>query len=879
MSLWRHLSRGLRNLRNRSRRDQDAADEVTHYLDELVREGVQRGLTEHEALREARLTLGGETQVREQVRGYGWERAVESFLADLRYAWRGLAGNPGFSLVAAVTLAIGIGSTTTIFSAMNPILFDTLPYPDAGRIRTIVETWPDGSRDQGTYGMYRGLTDGTRSFDAFTVFRPWRPALTGGAEPERLDGQRVSAEYFRVLGVRPLLGRDFTEADDRPGSASVAIISDALWRDRFAGDLAVVGRTVMLSDAAYLVIGVMPPGFENVPAPAAHVWTPLQYDMTDDRAWARHLTMLGRLRGDVRPDVAAMELNTAGERVVREQRPPTYNDGVTWQAPSLQEDMTRGVRPALFALLGAVGLVLVLACVNVMNLLLARSVRRRDEFTVRTALGAGRGRLIRQVLTESLLLAIIGGALGVVVALLGVRALVALSPAELPRLHAIAVSPAALFFAFTVTTLAGLAFGIVPALQAAGREGRSLAVGAGRTLGGRHRRLRSTLVVVQVALALVLLIGSGLLLRSMQRLFAEPPGFDATNVMTVQIQASPLRFAERGATVRFFEDVLDAVRNIPGVEDAASTSQLPLSGDHIMYGVHFEPGLAQRADEDRGGAFRYAVSPNYMAAMGIPLRSGRLFTPADRGDALPVAILNESFARRLFPDTDPLGQRLRMGPPDGPLYTVVGIVGDVKQLSLAGGAPAAVYTPASQWIFEDNVISLVVRGRVDVGTLVPAIRAAVWSVDPDQPVVRVATMQHLLAASAAERRFALVIFQCFALAALLLTATGIYGMLSGSVAERTREIGLRSAVGATQGQIVVMVLGQGLRLTLLGIAIGLAGAVAGSRLIEAMLYDVSRLDVATYAGVALLLTVVSLLACAMPAWRATRIDPAIALRG
>lgn len=877
MSLFRQLTRGLANLTHRSEADQDIADEVAHYVEQLTREGLSRGLTESEARRAARLEVGGETQMREQVRGYGWERMVESFFEDLRYGWRGLRGSPGFTGVAVVTLAVGIGGTTAIFSAVNPILFETLPYPDADRIRVIAETYGDGTPSDATFGMYRGFADASSSFDAISVYRSWQPTLTDGRRPERLDGQRVSAGYFQVLGVPPVRGRDFQDADDRAGSANVVIISDGLWRQRFDSDPSVVGRPMLLDDESHTVIGVMPAGFENVPAPSATVWAPLKYDMSEGRAWGHHLGMVGRLGAGRRAAEAIAELNTIGQRIVREQGPPTYAEGVSWSAPSLQEEVTRGARPGLLAVLGAVLLVLMIACVNVANLLLARSANRRPELALRAALGAGRSRLIRQLLTESLLLAAIGGALGVGVALLGVRGLVALGPAELPRLEAIAVDPAVLLFAFAITTLAGLACGLVPAVRAAGHDRRDLQGGSRGAIGGRHRRVRSALVVVQVALALVLLTGSGLLLRSMQQLFSVSPGFEAADLVTMQIQASRHRFAEDGATNRFFADVLDAVRRVPGVTDAALTSQLPLSGDHDSYGVHFESSPPQRPDDDRG-AFRYAVSPNYMAVMGIPLRAGRMFTEEDHADAPRVAVINESFARRQLAGLDPIGQRLRIGPLDGPPYTIVGVVGDVRQLSLAAGVPDAVYTTASQWRFEDNVMSLVVRGRDDVATLVPAVREAVWSVDGDQPVVRVARISELVAASAAQRRFALVLFQVFALAALLLAAAGIYGLLSGSVAERTREIGLRSAVGASRARIVALVLGRGARLTLLGIAIGLATAAAASRVIDTMLYGVSRLDVATYLGVAMLLAAVSLIACAAPAWRAARIEPASALR-
>lgn len=876
MRPWRALARGIATLRNRRAADEDIADEVAHYLEQLTREGVARGLTEPDARRAARVELGGEAQVREQVRSFGWENIIGSCLEDLRYAGRRLTGSPGFTAVAVVTLALGIGGTMAIFSAVNPILFRTLPYPDAERVRQIVETWRDGSRADATFGMYRGFADNAGSFDAFSVYRAWQPTITGGDRPDRLEGQRVSAQYFRVLGVAPVHGRAFADADDRAGSPKVVIISYPFWRQRLGGGADAIGRYLTLDGDSYAIIGVMPAGFENVLSPAADLWTTLKYDLSEGRAWGHHLGMVARLRPGVDAAEAVAELNGIGARVVREQRPPTYEAGVEWTVPSLQSEITRGVRPALLAVLGAVVLLLLLACVNVTNLLLARGANRRAEFALRAALGAPRTRLIRQLLTESLLLAVVGGVVGVVVATAGVRALVALSPADLPRLDAIALDPATLAFGFAITVLTGVAFGLVPAIRSAGHEHGDLHQGVRRVISGRGR-VRSALVVMQLALALVLLTGSGLLLRSMQRLFAVSPGFDASGLLTMQIHTSGHRFADDSATFRFFAEALDAVQQQPAVTSAALTSQLPLSGDHDAYGVHFVSSPTQEPHEDRS-AFRYAVSPNYIAVMGIPLRAGRTFGPDDRAGAPLVALISESLARRRFPGEDPVGQRLRIGPPDGPPYTVIGVVGDVKQMSLAGGAPDAVYTTASQWRFADNVMSLVIRARDDPAALAPSVRGAVWSVDSDQPVVRVAVMTDLLAASAAQRRFSLILFQAFALTALLLAAAGTYGMLAGSVGDRTREIGLRSAVGATRAGIIRMVLSHGLKLVIFGIALGLTGAAAASRVIEVMLYDVSPLDPATYAGVVAVLTTVALLACAVPAWRAARIDPAITLR-
>jgi putative ABC transport system permease protein len=542
---------------------------------------------------------------------------------------------------------------------------------------------------------------------------------------------------------------------------------------------------------------------------------------------------------------------------------------------ALQDDIAGGIKPALLAVLAGVALVLVIACVNITNLLLARDVRRRGEFALRGALGAGRSRLMRQLLAESVLLTALGGLFGVAVAAFGVRALVAFSPPSLPRAQAIGIDNEVFLFAFAITTLLGLALGVGPALQASLSEPHgTLQIGARPNVGGHHRA-RSLLVIAEVALALMLLVVSGLLLRSLDRLFAVNAGFDPAGVLTLQVQAAGRRFRDSETTFRFFEQVLEAVRQVPGVTTAAMTSQLPVSGDRDAYGVRFDPAPPEDPGELRG-SFRYAVSPGYLETMRIPLVKGRTLDGRDRAGAPRVALISESMARRRLPGLDPIGRRLTIG--SGPLHTVVGVVGDVRQMSLAINEPDAVYTTATQWRFADRVMSIVVRTQGDPAALAPAIRQAIWSIDKDQPIVRVATMADLLAASAADRRFALVLFEVFALVALVLAAAGIYAVLAAQVAERTREIGVRSALGASRGSILGLVLGQGLRLTAMGIALGLAGAVAASQAIRTLLFGVGRLDPVTYVIVVSMLAAVSMMACALPAWRALRVDPVTTLR-
>jgi len=807
-----------------------------------------------------------------------------TWLQDFRYALRQLRRNPGFAGAAILILGLGIGATTSIFSAVNPILFEPLPYPNASRIVMIWYAAQDGNRLPQTFHTYRELAERNRAFEEVAVMRPWQPTLTGPEQPERLDGQQVSANYFRTLGVAPALGRDFQAADDIFHGPRVVMLSDAAWHGHFEADPSIAGRDIKLNGDSYLVIGVMPSSFNNILAPSAEFWSPLQYDSsnittTQTREWGHHLKIVARMRPGVSITKARSDLDAiARNRVAEFPRPPWASLSNGLIVNSLQADVAAGVKPALLAVAGAVMLVLLIACVNVTNLLLARGAQRRGEFAMRVALGAARPRLIRQLLTESLLLALLGGALGIVVAQFGVRALVALSPPGLPRVDAIRLDTAAFVFALGITTVIGIALGLIPARHASSGDLQAWLQQSSVRMAAGQQWTRRTLVVAEVAIALVLLVSAGLLLRSLQHLFAIDPGFDSSHVITMQVQESSHRFDSDGARAEFLRQALEAVSHVPGVETAAFTSQLPLSGDFESYGVQFESDQSDNAE----AGLRYAVSPDYFKALHIPLRRGRLLDQHDTAGAPLAVLLSESFAKRKFPGQDALGKRVRLGPDighsDRPWATVVGVVGDVKQASLAMGESDAFYTSTSQWTWVDRAQSLVVRTRGDAASLTPAIKNAVWSVDRDQPIVRVATMDSLLTTSEAERRFVLILFEAFGLAALALAATGIYGVLSGSVTERLREIGIRVALGATRRNILGLVIRQGMTLTGIGVLIGLLGAAAASRALITLLFGVSRLDPFTYLGVISLLGGVAGIACGLPAWRAAQVDPASTLR-
>lgn len=805
--------------------------------------------------------------------------------ADLRYACRRLLASPGFALIAIASIGIGVGASTAVFSAVQRILFAALPYPESERVVTLTDRDAEGGRLPLTYGTYREIAERSHSFDRLAVADRWQPALTANGDPERLDGDRVSADYFRVLGVRPTEGRDFDANDDRPGGAQVAIVSARLAQRRFGGAAEILNRLIVLGGVSYTVVGVMPPGFRDALAPSAEVWAPLQYR---DRAsfqegeWGHHLRAAGRLAAGVTAQQAAAEIAVIGRAPLADFPRPawaTLANGLLVESPL--ESLTYGVRPMLLAILGAVVLLLAIACVNVSNLLLARALSRRAEIAVRTALGAGRWRLIRQLVTESLLLALLGGVAGLGVAAAIVRALMAFAPNALPRLDSLGLDISMFATALAISAVVGLAMGLVPALRGV-HENVYVAVRSGsRSTDAEHHVLRRGLVVTQVALAFVLLTGAGLLLRSVDRLLATAPGFQASNVVTMQVVATGRRYGSVTAVAHFFEQTLDSVRAVSGVVDAAFTSQLPLSGDNDGYGVMFESEQAAGQGSERS-ALRYVVTPGWFSTMRIPLVEGRLLGADDRAETAPAILINESFAKRRFGAQSPIGQRLRMGPnigrPDAPWATVVGVVGDVKQASLALDPPDAVYVPIGQWPWFDIVQSLVVRTKGEPTALVPSVERAIWSVDPTPPLVRVTTMSELVERSEAQRRFALVIFAAFGLAAVVLAVVGLYGVVAASVEQRTQEIGVRAALGASPARVAALVVRQGMTLAVLGILAGVAGAVVATRGLTSLLFGVTPLDAWTYAGTIALLCAMALLACIVPAARAARVDPAVTLR-
>ena len=883
MTFLRPIMRGVAALLHRGA-ERDERDEVQHYLEETARAHEERGLSREAARAAAVHDVGNVTTLREQVRTGGWEHHVETLMGDIQYALRRLRHAPAFTVTAVVTIALGIGASTAVFSAIKPVLLEPLPFPHASRLVTVSDLNTDDTPSPITLGGFSELRARAHSFEASAVGDAWQPSISGNGDPERLTGQRVTVRYFEVFGVAPMLGRGFTTDDDEPNAPRVAIVSDGLARRRFNDARSVLGRTIDFDGDPYTVVGVMPPSFVNVVAPAAEVWTPLRERATGDfstRMWGHHYAMIARLANTATVESARRELLSIG------RTPIAAFPRARWASMArgelvrpMQDDVTGPVRPALYAIVGAVVLLLVIAAVNVTNLLIARGAQRRAELAMRVALGASRARIMRQLLTESVVLAIVGGALGSGVAAFGVRGLLAISPPGLPRADAIRMDARVFLFALGLTTAIGLIVGLVPAIAASRADAAAGLQHAARRHAPGGRSSRSALVVAEVALAVVLLVSAGLLYRSVKRLIAVPPGFDPAHVVTLQVVEAGHAFSSDAARLQFFNDALEAVRHVPGVASAAFTSQLPLSGDVDGYGYEAQ-SIPSTANGAGGSALRYAVTPDYFATMRIPLRAGRLIDGSDRVGETEGVVINESMAQRLFGATNPIGQRMRFGPElgsDRPWDYVVGVVGDVKHSSLADGAPDAFYVASGQWDWVDRVQTLVVRATGDAAALVPPVKRAIWSINANQPIQRERTMDSFVSASEGSRRFVLIVIETFAIVAFVLAAVGLYGVVSGGVIERMREIGIRSALGASPTDIVRAVVRRSLLLSGGGSLIGIVAAIGATRLLSSMLFGISHTDLATYAGVAGLLVAMAIIAAWAPARRAAGVDPTTALR-
>jgi putative ABC transport system permease protein len=817
---------------------------------------------------------------------------MDVFWRDLRFAARSLLRSPAFTAIAVLTLALGIGANTAIFSVVYSVLLHPLAYAEPERLVSIRGAYAStGAQDvMASQPEYHDYLAGVTALEDLAAVYPIHINLTGLGEPQRIQAAVVSDNYFRLLGVAPALGRDFSGEDDRGHIGYVVIISHNLWRQGFGGDPGVIGKTVRLDDDPMTIIGIMPRGFRHVLESGGspmEVWAPIALDNPDpdflNSRGARVYDLIGRLKAGRTVVDAQAEFETLAARL-REQYPQTYPAGQGWHpiAQPLAERAVGEVRPALLILLGAVGFVLLIGCANVANLLLARATVREREIAVRTALGSSRGRLVRQLLTESLLLAALGGGLGLLLAAWGSSALGRLVALYLPRAGEIELSLPVLGFTAFLIILTGVVFGLLPAMQAsrADLQGVLKDSGRGSSAGAPRTRMRAALVVAEVAVALMLLAGAGLMLRSFQRLMAVEYGFDPDRLLTLQVwlpvpnDRSKGRFQTHVQRRGFYDRTLAAVQAVPGVRDAALVSRLPLRGQNdariLIEGRPLGP------DEPPASAEFRLVSPNYFATMGIPLLAGEGLPEVADSLSNGRIVVNRTMAEKYWPNLDPIGRRVRFGG-DGPWATVVGIVGDVRQIGLADPPKEELYI--SHRTASSQEMAMVVRtGDDDPERLGAAVTAAIRSVDPEQPVFGVMSMDRVIENASAERRISMVLLLLFAGMALLLSAIGIYGVMAYTTTQRRHEIGIRLALGAGTPDVLRLVVGQGMRLVLAGLAVGLLGAWVLSRALTTQLYGITAQDPLTYVTVALLLGTVALVATWVPARRATRVDPMISLR-
>jgi putative ABC transport system permease protein len=867
----------MRYLR-RAKWDEERERELQGYLELETEENIARGMTPEEARYAARRKLGNPSLIREEIYRMNSLTFIESLWQDVRCGLRMLRKNAGFAMIAVLTLALGIGANTAIFSVIHAVLLRPLPYDHPDRITLVRESNPGKGFEQFSVSPpnYMDWKNGVGVFEQMASMSRSQFSYTGGAEPERLVGARVAASFFSVLGAQPELGRTFLPEDDVVGKASVVVLSHGLWTEHFGSDPQVIGKSLTLDGESYRVIGVMRNGFQF--PRGVQLWLPSEFDersLSPRARGAHYLTVIARLKPGASIDQAQAEMVSISKRL--EQLYPGTNTGWTSRVVALNEATVGNIRPTLLVLFGAVGFLLLIACANVANLLLARATARQREIAIRFSLGASRLRIARQLLTESILLSGIACALGLLLAEWAIRALRSLPPSTLPRAESIGLDLPVLGFAAGVAVLTALLFGFAPALQITrGAPSETLKEGGRTASAGRHG-VRSALVVLETTLALVLLVGSGLLLKSFMRLQTVDPGFQSKNILTANISLPKSKYSTDAQTIQFFGQALERLQAVPDVKEAAVASGNPIEGSNLSF-VFATKELQALAPADQPSAGYYVVSPNYFHTLAIPLLVGRYFTQGDSADSPRVAIVSQAVAQRFFHDRSPIGQTIKIGvgAGDPPWREIVGVVGDVKDDGLGEAATMTVYEPYTQQAWSS--MSLFLRSDSDPSHLASILRSQVMSVDKDQPVAEIATGEQLMSEAVAQPQLRTLLLSLFAALALLLASLGIYGVMSNTVAQRTHEIGVRMALGAGQRSVLRLVLGNGMRLTLLGIVLGTVGAFALTRLMKGFLFHVTPTDPATFVSVALFLLLVALLASYIPARRATRVDPVVALR-
>ena len=818
---------------------------------------------------------------------------MNTLLQDLRYGVRMLLKHPGVSIVAVITLALGIGANTAIFSVVNAVLLRPLTFKNPDRVVSLWENVPTHGRWRASPANFHDWKKQNTLFEDMSAYGGSTMSLTGdGGEPEQLVGTRVSSGYFAVVGVEPMLGRSFTADEYEVGKDQVVVLGNSFWKRRYAADPSVINRKLTLDGNSYTVVGVMPPGlFPMRPMTTGHIdfdesgqqyWLPMSFTPQWAGVRSAHvLGVVGRLKPGVMLDQAVAEMNAIGARLEQEY-PANKGEGII--VNSFMNEVVGNVRTGLITLLVAVGLVLLIACANIAGLLLAQHAARSKEIAIRAALGASRGRLVRQFFIEGLLLSLLGTVAGIALASLGLNLLMKIVTQNIPRLANVQLDWQVLGFTLVLAIATCLLFGLIPAWQASKPDLHSTLEHSSRTAGagGRRLRLRQALVVFQVSMAVMLVIGAGLLIKSFWRLQQVDPGFRAERVLSLSLTLPYAKYAKPEQINQFFNQLHDGVSNVPGVQAAAIAYDNPLQTNWID---SFEiEGRVASTDSRALSANFNPIGPDYFVTVGAPMVKGRQFTPQDDQDHPGVVIVNESFVRHYFPNEEPLGRRIKIGPPtriwreqrltSG--FEIVGVVRDVKSAGLQANTEPTYYVPATQAPLHD--MSLMVRTSTEPTSIVPALRQSVWSIDPNQPISRVDTMEQIVSDSIAQPRLNMTLMALFGALSMILAAIGIYGLLSYTVTQRTQEMGIRMALGAQIGDVLRLVLKQGMALAIIGQAIGIVGALALTRLIRGLLFGVTPTDFTIFIGVVSVLTIIALLACYLPARRATKVDPLKALR-
>jgi putative ABC transport system permease protein len=899
--MFTELARRLLMLFRRRQFDADLDEEMRLHRELREREEIERGLSPKEAHYAAQRRFGNDLVLREESRDmWGWNW-LENLMQDIRFGLRMFLKSPGFAGLAILILALGVGADTAVFSALDATLLRPLPYPSP---RQLVMVWGVDALGCCRHGglvfsapNFLEFKEENRVFKNVGTFDGAGFTLTGVASPEHLRAGRVTSDFFQVLAVRPMLGRTFLPEDDMAGRDHVTLLSYGLWQRRFGSDPQILGQTIRLDAVPYTVVGVLPRDFDfSIPGyyGPRDLWVPAVLTRDNSERAHNYLNVIARLKPGVTARQAQADLNAVAAQLRREY---STSSGQAWgAAPEMEEhsgviagakteplhdEIYGDIAPLLWILFGAVGFVLLIACANVANLQLARASAREKEIAVRVTLGAGRLRVIRQLLTESVLLALLGGGLGLLLAVGGVRVLSGLQPAGLPRSTTLSINVVVLVYSLVLSLVTGLLFGLAPALHSWGSLDVSLRQGGRMSTSGANRsRLRNLLMVSEVALSAVLLIGAGLLVRSFVKLLAVKPGFEIGGIQTLPLNLPKYSYPNAWQQAAFYRGLLERVGTLPGVKAVGVINDLPLSSDSDSDSFNIEGRAPADGSRHTGSSQDRLASPGYFRAMGIPLIAGRTFTEADASAAPPVVVVSASFAHRFFPSANPLGQRLTFGE-TGPWATIVGVVGDVRDLGLDADPDIDIYAPYQQSVLPYNPLNymtLVIRAEGDPRSLAAGVLNTLHGLDKDLPLPAPESMAAVYAGSLEERRFDLLLLGTSAAIGVILAAVGIYGVISYSTAQRTHEVGIRMALGATTQDVLLQVVGRGLLLTTMGVAMGLAGALALARVLRNMLFGVTASDPATFAGVSLLLIAIAALACYVPARRATKVDPMVALR-